>query len=152
MRVKDHMLLADCIKILFEFFQKNGIKSSTDQVYSDESLQKIILESKVTDFNYDPYTNVYTTGIRLKVAPKSSLVFFFLFGNNITSNNYVVVELEEEDYPSRIKISLECEKFLPFIPKFDPDIDPARIMSLDEFENFLETKKRPGRLKVIEVP
>ncbi len=151
MRVKDHMLLAECIKILFNFFKVNDIGSSIDPVHSFQSLLKTISESKVSNFNYDPRINVYTIEIRPKVALQSNLVFFFVFGNNIRSNNYLLIELDKGDNPSRIKISLECEKFLPFIAKYDYEIDSSQIMSLDEFEDFLEMNKRPGRLKVIEV-
>lgn len=149
-RIKDHLLLAKCISILFNFFKLYEIDSSVDPI--DSSLLKTVLESKVIDFNYDPHINVYTIGIRPKTSTINSSIYFFQFGNGIKFSNYVLIELDEGDYPSCIKISLECNKYLPFITKFDPEIDPTRIMSIKEFVTFLKMNKRPSRLKTIEVP
>ncbi len=151
-RIRDHMLLAHCIKTLFNFFKEYGIDSLIDTIDSNDSLLKMILESKVTNFNYDPYVNIYTIGIRPKVTPINSSRYFFLFGNGIINNNYLLVEFDNENTQSRINLSLDCEKYLPFIGKYDYEIDSSLIMSLDEFEDFLKSNKRSGRLKVIGVP
>ncbi len=150
-RIKDHLLLAKCITILFNFFKQNEIGSSVDQVSSYESLLKIIIESKVTNFSFNPNTDEYTISIKPKISATSSSVYFFVFGNTII-NNYLLVEMDEENIQSRIKLSLNCDKYLPFIAKYEYEIESSQIMSLDEFVAFLEKNKRPGRLKVIEVP
>ncbi len=152
MKIEDHLHLAKCISILFNFFKLYEIDSSVDPMDSHDSLLKTVLESKVIDFNYDPHVNVYTIGIRPKTSTINSSTYFFQFGNGIKFSNYVLIALDEGDYPSCIKISLECNKYLPFITKFDPEIDPTRIMSIKEFVTFLKMNKRPSRLKTIEVP
>ncbi len=152
-RIKDHLILAKCMTILFEFFQKNEIASSIDSISSYNSLLKTIVESKVTNFNYDPHTNVYSLWISPKNLISKDSAYLFLFGNGIMSNNYLLVELNKDNSSSLIKISLECgEKYLPFTSKYDYEIDSSRIMSLDEFTTFLQKNKRPGRLRVLEVP
>jgi len=168
MKIRDYENLKLFISMLFEFLEKNRIRSSIMPVINYLGLLDKILDSEYTGYNCQDGIESYTIYFKPDHPIEDSEIYMFLFGENEKERScYVMIEMMKSDEPfeSRLSLSWHEEKLPPYLGDFrdkngmlktenykglsESIFSDDEIMTFDEFKIFLMRNRTQKDLRYV---
>ena len=156
------LLLRECIGILCDHFQSNGIQSELRPVDDFIALKEILMRSEYTKCGYNENTQSYTIDMIQGESSIEESVYLFIFGTD-----HVLIDYGERGMRSFMEILADSTRYLPFTRDFlyngeliviDTEgiekrkrISPEDIMTMNEYREYLKTRNTPGYITRINV-
>ena len=146
-KVKENILLSQCLHELFIFFKNNDHCSAVDHLDIYNRIEKDILSSKVISYYYNPKLDQYiVTTDKVEFSESQRKVYVFVWSVDSQRHDSFIITANEEGSPCCLEFYFKSKKYLPFITSIGNDIDPSFVMSMHEFSDQLQ-----GNLTVIAV-